>query len=402
MRKADEPENMAPRFVWVGLLALLGFVHPLFFLFAALVGASAWYGLSRHEGERQTPSVRRRINLAADQDWRAQFLGACESPAEEAFLKLAIRHFVLTPSYGVLVAPGLAMHLQAQIGDYRVDFLAHDWLVIEVDGAAWHSSDAAIARDRERDRFLEGEGYRVLRLAAKLVFHRPVEAMRRVEAAIAAGRPEKPLSSRPEVNFGKAISGFSDFVSDVSRATTHLMDVQTAMQEPRRIVELEQKLLECAIETAERQVQVAEYRAANPERAKHLDDTRERLSAALGKHKSVSHPQPSQEFIDLGPVIQPAAHANPETRQAIENAFLNLHKERSALFERIRIKASEDQRIVVHAVRFLEKFGCGRLWRDVMAEPGKQFARSRLDPQDLRSRRDIIEIANIDRGRGSI
>lgn len=370
MREADERENMAPRFLWAGLLALLGFVHPLFFLFAALIGASAWFGLNPNEAERQAPRARRCFVEAADPEWRDCFLGACESPAEEAFLEQAIRHFELAPANGVLAAPGLALHLQVEIGSYRVDFLAHDWLVIEVDGAAWHSSEAAVARDRERDRFLEGEGYRVLRLPAKLVFNRPVDAMRRVEAAIAAGRPEKPLRSRPEVDFGKALSGLSDFVLDVNRSATRMIDVQAAMQEPRRIVEHEQKLVESAIEIAERQIRIAEFRAKNPEHAGHFDEAHKRLSQAVENQRSGSPRQPAHELIHLGPVVRPSAHADPETRQAIENAFQGLLKDRSALFARIRKRAAEDQRLASHAVTFLEKFGCGRLWREVIGDSG--------------------------------
>jgi very-short-patch-repair endonuclease len=53
----------------------------------------------------------------------------------------------------------------ARLHGYEVDFLwPTDRLVVEVDGYAYHSSAAAFARDRRRDRELLAAGYRVVRL----------------------------------------------------------------------------------------------------------------------------------------------------------------------------------------------------------------------------------------------
>jgi very-short-patch-repair endonuclease len=52
---------------------------------------------------------------------------------------------------------------QATIGPYFVDFTCHDVkLVIEVDGGQ-HNMDDRRAKDLERTKFLESQGYRVLR-----------------------------------------------------------------------------------------------------------------------------------------------------------------------------------------------------------------------------------------------
>ncbi len=52
---------------------------------------------------------------------------------------------------------------QAPIGTYIVDFVSHTHrLVIEVDGSQ-HDRPREMARDTARDRWLAGEGYRVLR-----------------------------------------------------------------------------------------------------------------------------------------------------------------------------------------------------------------------------------------------
>ena len=379
MREMGEPENIAPRFLWAGVLALLGLVHPLFFLFAVLVGAMAWFDLNPKEAEKPAPKARRCFVSAADPEWETHFLGACESPAEIAFLEQSIRHFGLTPLDGGLAAPGLTLHLQVEIGAYRADFLAYDWLIIEVDGAAWHSSDAAVARDQERDQFLAREGYRVLRLPAKTVFNRPAEAMRQLEAAIFAGRPERPRKPQPEVDFGKALDGLTDFVEGINRATTRLRNAEVAMREPRRIFGLEQMLLQGAVESAERQIRIAEFRSASQNNAELFDEARKGLSEDLEKHQDNVSQKSDRELIHLGPVERPSRHSDPETDQAIDNAFESLLQDRADLFARIKQRAADDPNLAVHAVSYLEKFGCKNLWRDALAYPERKFARSKIN-----------------------
>jgi very-short-patch-repair endonuclease len=64
--------------------------------------------------------------------------------------------------------PGLVP--QHQVGAYRVDFAIPDRkLAIEIDGLAYHGSQEAFIKDRNRQRDLEMAGWRVLRFAAKEV-----------------------------------------------------------------------------------------------------------------------------------------------------------------------------------------------------------------------------------------
>jgi very-short-patch-repair endonuclease len=61
---------------------------------------------------------------------------------------------------------------QAPIGRYFADFASHaPRLVIEVDGAVHERLPDVAARDAERQRWLEGEGYRVLRFTDDQVRH---------------------------------------------------------------------------------------------------------------------------------------------------------------------------------------------------------------------------------------
>ncbi|MBJ3785909.1 endonuclease domain-containing protein [Devosia sediminis] len=72
----------------------------------------------------------------------------------------------------LLRAQGYHFRRQVEIGRrYYVDFCCHaSGLVIEVDGDT-HFAGNAPARDRVRDAFLNGEGYRVLRVPNGEVMH---------------------------------------------------------------------------------------------------------------------------------------------------------------------------------------------------------------------------------------
>lgn len=78
--------------------------------------------------------------------------------------------------------PGTHFRRQAVIGPFVVDFVCHAAnLVIEIDGGAHNAPDAA-ARDVERQHWIDGRGYRVLRFSNAEVLCDP----RRVARAICA------------------------------------------------------------------------------------------------------------------------------------------------------------------------------------------------------------------------
>ena len=87
-----------------------------------------------------------------------------------------------------LLAMGVESRQQIRIrGVGRVDFLVGDGLVIEADGAEYHTSRKNFEEDRRRDALLAALGYRVLRFSyTQIVFHWPdVEAA--IRAAVARG-----------------------------------------------------------------------------------------------------------------------------------------------------------------------------------------------------------------------
>jgi very-short-patch-repair endonuclease len=77
---------------------------------------------------------------------------------------------------------GVSFRRQVLIGPYIVDFLARrQRLIIEVDGGYHVGRGSADAR---RQRWLERQGYRVVRLPAAAVLHDTVAAVRTVIAAL--------------------------------------------------------------------------------------------------------------------------------------------------------------------------------------------------------------------------
>ena len=83
---------------------------------------------------------------------------------------------------------------QAPIGRFVVDFVVHNAaLVIELDGGIHKLPDVQL-RDLERTAWLEGQGYRVLRLSNDEVLADPSAVLAKVEAIL---RGHAPRSSLP-------------------------------------------------------------------------------------------------------------------------------------------------------------------------------------------------------------
>ena len=76
------------------------------------------------------------------------FRQCCDSPAEVAFLDIMVQHYELKP----------------------VD----ECLIVEIDGAAYHTSKEAVARDTRRDKYIRRQGFRILRIPAKYPLYRSV------------------------------------------------------------------------------------------------------------------------------------------------------------------------------------------------------------------------------------
>ncbi len=103
-----------------------------------------------------------------------------ESPLESLARSLFLRHGL---------HPATQRSIDTSIGLLRVDFVIGQ-LVIELDGKAYHTGEAAFSRDRRRDAALALCGYRVLRFTWEDITVRPEETVATVVAVLASmGEP---------------------------------------------------------------------------------------------------------------------------------------------------------------------------------------------------------------------
>jgi very-short-patch-repair endonuclease len=128
---------------------------------------------------RRRPSLAAELRRASvDLPWAARRAvleadGVCESGIETLFW-LRMRHLDLRRQ---VVISGLG----------RVDFVLGRQLVVEVDGAAFHSGPEEFESDRRRDALLSARGYRVLRFSYRQVLERWPEVHAAVWAAVLRG-----------------------------------------------------------------------------------------------------------------------------------------------------------------------------------------------------------------------
>lgn len=113
---------------------------------------------------------------AATQTWLASTASALSGSPPESLARMA------------LCGAGLRVRCQEYFsGVGRVDMVVEDAVAVEVDGRAYHSDPAQFMRDRQRDRVLQGLGYRVLRFAAAEVLADPGLVVRDVQRMLRPG-----------------------------------------------------------------------------------------------------------------------------------------------------------------------------------------------------------------------
>ena len=107
----------------------------------------------------------------------------------------AARRMRRTPTYGeqklwkALRQTDLHFRRQAPFGSYIVDFVCHAHrLIIEVDGGV-HRSERVAARDVEREAWLVGRGYRVVRVSNDEAIGNPYAVVDRILSSLRVGTP---------------------------------------------------------------------------------------------------------------------------------------------------------------------------------------------------------------------
>lgn len=111
----------------------------------------------------------------ADQLWLTCVDGVCES-GSESLVWFRLRLYSLPIRRQVSI-----------VGVGRVDFLIGERLVIEVDGAAYHTDPERFEADRHRDAALSRRGFRVLRFSYRQVLDRWPEVEQAILAAVIRG-----------------------------------------------------------------------------------------------------------------------------------------------------------------------------------------------------------------------
>ena len=87
----------------------------------------------------------------------------------------------------LFVAAGLSFRTQVPIpGIGRVDFLLEGFLVVEVDGFAYHADRASYRNDRRRTNALTAAGYVVLRFSYEDLVHHPDRVLAAIRAVLGA------------------------------------------------------------------------------------------------------------------------------------------------------------------------------------------------------------------------
>ncbi|TBY07332.1 endonuclease domain-containing protein [Rhizobium laguerreae] len=350
-----------------------GFVFPLLFLPAAFF---AWTIYSDIMDPKPAPAVdawytRRWTATSEDPDWKSYFLPYCESPAEEAFLEAMIADYKLLPRSGVLFGSGLELNLQVEHKPYRLDFLANEWLVIEIDGAAYHSSPEAVERDAIRDKFFTDKGFSVVRIPAKVVFNTPKAAVEMVRAAVTKGKRPGPVMVRPTpmsvvqtlLNAAKSVD---KFVTDLDAHATKATAVDHALKSARNSCATEKIVVDAAMKTAQLSVDLEARFAADPNFRKRYDEVFGRINAA-GVRNNI--PRPERAPIVIAPITQPSPHPDRDVNQAILLAYLALTGERSRLFNETRRQIANDPRLALHVQSHLEGLGCQATWEEIW-KPG--------------------------------
>lgn len=278
--------------------------------------------------------------------WLEYYRRHCESPAEIAFLEAAIAAFGLVP----VGAPGselksksLSLRLQVKVDHYRLDFLANNFLVIEIDGAAYHSSPEAQTRDAERDRYLIGKGYVVLRIPAKIVLYDVHKAIRQTRAFIAIwGWPE--TAQKPELSATSIQQGA------VNKA------VERYLRPGRAAFRLEKHALSHCADQAGRSLGVPRFSSQSELLSSYENDF-------VAWNRSVSAYDVSLwSGLSLSGLEPPESPHDWRQRDAVNQHYRDLCDERESYFLELVKWMRSDSRIENLIRSYLADIGCSASW----------------------------------------
>lgn len=311
-------------------------------ILAVVIGAFVLYHFLPErveEPERADPKPRYVAVRDTDGDWQSEFRANTESPAEIAFMDAVIEAFNLRPRYGALFSDTLRLDLQVEQGRFRADFMLNQWLVVEIDGAAWHSSAEARARDAARDSYFESLGYTVLRIPARVALYDAAETILRVRAALAIGKRTMPEFVRPVPRTG--LQRMAQTGSSIMRAIDHANEyarqssvVDPALLPAKSTFELERKIIESAIFNA-RELRI-EKDAGGSRNVDYRTRQQLDLERLINKYERPGYCAYNP------PRFPDAPQANGEYADIIAQRYIGICELRNEFFERTRRRLSSD------------------------------------------------------------
>lgn len=344
----------------------------LFFVSAFI----AWSLIEDSRNPRQEVDdwfTRRYTATASDQDWKSYYLKFCESPAETAFLDAMIGAFSLCPDKGVLRGVGVAFDIQVNIKPYRAYFLVNEWLVVEVDGAEFHSSAEAVERDRARDKYLNERGYSVLRIPARIVFASPSEAVDRVRASIAEGRrisvalgrEQGGQSEGPVAALNRTFSSIANAMDEINESVSIKVIVEKESRALVAAFAAEKYVIEASIRRSESMMDADKFRSRSEAHRSAYDAVLEEINRGF-ERKSVGENAVSSAMditkISIPVVPERIPHSDARINDAIEKKCLYILNQRMEFFDDVKGRLKESEALQKLVKKQLDEFGCGECW----------------------------------------
>lgn len=315
--------------MWIIVLLIVGFVLAHFL------------PKSEPRGPEPSPKFRNEVRaVTSDPEWARYIEEHCESPAEVAFLRAMIGACNLQPAFGSLVAPDLRLDFQVEEGPYRLDFLINRWLVVEIDGAAYHSSTSAIARDMKRDGFLQYHGYSVLRIPAKIPLYEPAEAVRLVHSALKTGKCVQPTTAQKSgwQRLGETMTAINEGLAEISTNISKQDAINRALSDAKQIFDDEKAMIGAAVDIAvsklEMQERLKSMSSANREM---FQRSSQAMSAALAD-RMLTTPTAREEFNFRPFPSGPKLREGEQFSDTILREFKKLDEERNNFLQEEREK----------------------------------------------------------------
>lgn len=324
------------------------------FLFFAVLAFIAWHFFPQSNPNQPSPRYR---SHATDDD--------CESPAEDAFLRAITAVYDLKPLGRSFVGEGLRLDLQVEQGRYRVDFLANEWLVIEIDGAAYHSSAEAVQRDKVRDEYFESLGYTVIRIPAKVVFNTPSDAVHRVRTALLKGKRPQPMRVEKTgwQRLSNTMTSISDGLSAFNESIDRNLAETRALADARSVFERETNIIQSAMKVAKAEREISARCAEDPKFAKYYIEAQ----ATYAKYKEgqpESGDNPSKEqLLEIKPFPQaPLPSENADHDAEIHRKFEQIVAARNQFLKEQRTALANDTELRELFGSVLKSYKCLDYW----------------------------------------